>query len=343
MAELRRCGIELRVLSLRQPKEALRHDFIDRAGLDEITCYEAKRFEAVLREFRPQLLHSHFATEPTAAARELANELELPFTFTAHGYDIRRKPPPDFAERAAAAQAVVTVSNANAGYISRTFGVPPEHIEVIPCGVDTDRFRPAARQGEEGQNRSSRADASLIVTVARHVQVKNLVLLLAACALLRDRGASFRCAMVGDGPLRNDLEKSRHRFGLEEIVEFTGALEQSEVLKWWQQATVAALTSHNEGMPVCLMEAAACGVPAVATAVGGVPELVQHGITGLLTRPGDAEALASALGTLLEDPPLAARLGKTAREWAEKQFSVRRQVESLRRLWARVLAGDMRR
>src|SRR5207247_6090157 len=99
--------------------------------------------------------------------------------------------------------------------------------------------------------------------------------------------------------------KSRHRFGLEEIVEFTGALEQSEVLKWWQQATVAALTSHNEGMPVCLMEAAACGVPAVATAVGGVPELVQHGITGLLTRPGHGEGLAAARGTLAAGPPQA--------------------------------------
>src|SRR2546425_12256325 len=136
LAELRRCGVELRLLSLQRPKERLRHDIVNRAGLDEITCYQPERFLALLREFKPQMLHAHFATEPTAAARELAKELGLPFTFTAHGYDIRRKPPPDFAERAAAARAVVTVSNANARYIARTFAVPPACIQVIPCGVD---------------------------------------------------------------------------------------------------------------------------------------------------------------------------------------------------------------
>src|SRR5213593_3070401 len=142
LAELRRRGVELRVLSLRQPQESLRHEIIARAGLDQITCYRPEEFARLLDEFEPELLHAHFATEPTAAARELATERNLPFTFTAHGYDIRRKPPPDFAERAAAARAVVTVSEANARYIVKAFGVPPEHIRVIPCGVDTDQFRP---------------------------------------------------------------------------------------------------------------------------------------------------------------------------------------------------------
>ena len=102
LAELHRRHVGLRVLSLRQPVEILRHDFIARAGLDKITCYDPAKFPALLREFKPQMLHAHFATEPTAAARELAQEIGVPFTFTAHGYDIRRKPPPDFAERAAA-------------------------------------------------------------------------------------------------------------------------------------------------------------------------------------------------------------------------------------------------
>src|SRR5262249_20737676 len=122
--ELRRRGVELRVLSLRQPTETLRHDFASAPELDKITCYDPAGFSALLREFKPQLLHAHFATKATATARDLAKELDLPFTFTAHGYDLRRRPPLDFRARAAAARTVITVSNANARYIAARFGVP---------------------------------------------------------------------------------------------------------------------------------------------------------------------------------------------------------------------------
>ncbi len=335
LAELRRRGVRVRVLSLRRPVESLRHEFIARAGLDKTTCYDPDQFPDLLREFNPQMLHAHFATEPAAAARALALEVGLPFTFTAHGYDIRRKPPPDFTARAAAARAVVTVSEANARYIAKTFAVPPEHIRVIPCGVDTDQFRPDGAGGAAGRLPATN-DIPWIVCVARHVRVKNLGLLLETCALLLKRGVRFRCALVGDGPLRGDLERASERLGLRGLVEFTGALAQSEVLKWWRRAAVAALSSENEGMPVCLMEAAACAVPAVATAVGGVPELVEDGVTGVLTRPGDAADLASALTRLLVNPTLAAHLGQAARRRAEQQFSLQRQADSLLGLWARI-------
>src|SRR5438093_2853027 len=341
LAELRRRGVGLRVLSLRQPVEILRHEFIARAGLDKITCYDPAKFPALLREFKPQMLHAHFATEPTAAVRAVAQELGVPFTFTAHGYDIRRKPPPDFAERVAAARAVVTVSNANARYIVKTFGVPSEHIRVIPCGVDTDRFRPVYSRGTAGTRLHSMEDIPWIVCVARHVRVKNLGLLVEACALLRDRGARFRCAMIGDGPLRGELEEQRSRLGLQKIVELAGAREEAEVLEWWRRASVAVLTSENEGMPVCLMEAAACGVPTVATAVGGVSELVADGVTGFLVSPGDTAALAAALQKLLQDFSLAARMGTSARRRAEAHFSVRRQVDCLLALWSELLEAKV--
>src|SRR5881628_2689366 len=187
LAELRRRGVEVRILSLRQPSEQLRHEIVTEAGLGERVVYDPREFRAVVREFQPELLHAHFATEPTAAARELAAELGVPFTFTAHGYDIYRKPPADFADRAAAAAAVVTVSEANAAYIATTFGVPAAQIQVIPCGVDTERFRPPERRSVTPQ----------IVCVARLNPVKNLGLLLEACAILQSRGVKFRCTLVG--------------------------------------------------------------------------------------------------------------------------------------------------
>ena len=360
MAELRRRGIELRILSLLPPREELQHEIIRRAGLVEITSYEVSQFANVIRKFKPQLLHAHFATEATAKARELSAECGVPFTFTAHGYDIHRKPPSDFRERALTARAVVTVSEANADYISQTFDVPAAHLRVIPCGVDTEEFRPATerdrspvaaggetlahgeflsppRSAAAAGGDRPRSEPPWIVCVARHVKVKNLDLLLGACAELNRRGVGFRCALIGDGPFHQDLKSKREELGLECIVEMPGALDQREVLQWWQRAAVGVLSSEHEGMPVCLMEAAACGVPVVAPAVGGIPELVLDGVTGLLTQPNDRNSLVAALERLLGDANLRTRMGIAARLRAEEKFSVRRQVDQLLALWETTL------
>jgi glycosyltransferase involved in cell wall biosynthesis len=331
LMELRRRGFDARVFSLQRPVEGLRHQIITRAGLDEVTSYEPDKFAGLLREFQPQLIHAHFATEPTAAARELSADLQVPFTFTAHGYDIRRKPPPDFFERALAARAVITVSQANARHIIETFKVPSARIHVIPCGVDTKRFQPADR-GPLPEPKPS--EPPLIVCVARHVKVKNLGLLLEACGRLRDSGVPFRCVVVGDGPCRGELEEARSRLRLEPWIEFAGAAEQGEVLAWWQKASMAVLTSESEGMPICLMEAAACAVPAVATAVGGIPELIVDGETGWLTPAGDAPALAAALQRFLRHPHEAIAFGQAARRRMEEKFALTRQVDRLLALWS---------
>jgi glycosyltransferase involved in cell wall biosynthesis len=329
LGELRRRGVELQIFSLLPPREELRHELIAGAGLDRLAYYEPARFAELAGRFRPQLLHAHFATEATAVARELAAGLGVPFTFTAHGYDIHRKPPPDFAARAGAARAVVTVSRANADYITRTFGVPESRLRVIPCGIDIDQFSPA-----RGRPRGSEP---LIVCVARMVAVKNLGILLQACARLRDRKIGFRCVVIGEGPCRKELEALRAQLSLENAVEMPGAAPQGEVARWWQQADVGVLTSDNEGMPVSLMEAAACAVPVVATAVGGVTELVEQGVTGLLAPRGDAAAVADALVTLLRDAGLRARMSVAARQRAQERFSSTRQADLLLSLWSDLL------
>jgi glycosyltransferase involved in cell wall biosynthesis len=350
LAELRRRGVEVRILSLLPPREELRHDVIERAALDRLTEYEPAKFADVVREFQPDLLHAHFATDATAKAMELSALTGVPFTFTAHGYDIHRKPPPDFHRRAVAASALVTVSQANADYIERTFGVAREHLRVIPCGVDTERFCPMAkgnfRTGGEtlprfpANRQVCPTDAPLIVCVARLVAVKNLDLLLDACALLRGRGVKFRCALIGDGPLRAELEARRNALNLQEHVLMPGAVDQNGVVQWWQQAAVGVLTSQNEGMPVCLMEAAACGVPVVATSVGGIPELIENGVTGLLAPPDDAVSFAATLELLLNDEPFRARMKIAARLRAVERFSVTRQVDSLLQLWTGILSAS---
>jgi len=162
-------------------------------------------------------------------------------------------------------------------------------------------------------------------------------LLLDACALLRQRSLPFRCLMLGDGPLRAQLVSHRDRLGLSSVVEMAGAATQADVLRAWQRAALGVLTSHNEGMPVSLMEAAACGVPVVATRVGGIPELVRDGVTGLLCRAGDVADLAEKMERLLCHAPLRSRMAHAARTFARERFSVRLQVDSLMDVWSRAL------
>jgi glycosyltransferase involved in cell wall biosynthesis len=335
LCELRRRGVEILIGSLRKPTEELRHDLIARNGLDQLTIYDSEDFAASLAKFQPQILHAHFATDAAGAARSLASEFGVPFTFTAHGYDIYFRPPPDFEERAAAAAAIVTVSEANQRQITRRFGVPRVHIHVIPNGVDTSFFCPAENSLENSEDTA--AKSPLIVCVARHTPVKNLELLLQACAILRDRAIEFRCALIGDGPSRSELEALRARLRLDHLVQMIGEIVYTGVREWWQRATVAVLSSDSEGMPINLIEAAACGVPAVATRVGGIPELIEHGVTGLLTSPGDASALASALAQMLKNPRRAAEIGRAARDRAVEKFSLTLQVDRLIAMWQGVL------
>ncbi len=327
LAEVLRRGIALRVLSLRRPDEELRHGIIERAGLDRYVSYDEAGFQAELARFRPQIIHAHFARKATARARDLAADLGVPYSFTAHRYDIYSKPPKDFKARALSAGAVVTVSDANAQYIAETFGVPRGRMDIIPCGIDTERFSPG---GEK-------ADPPHIVCVARLEPVKNHALLLKACALLRDQGVPYRCVLLGDGRERTEVEAERARLRLDGNMRLEGATEQDQVRDWLRRAALCVLSSDSEGMPVSLMEAAACGVPAVATGVGGVPELVQHDETGLLVPPGDAVALAAALGQLLRDPVRRQRFGSAARQRAVERFSVTHQVDRLVEVWNRAI------
>lgn len=327
LAELRRRGIEPRVFSLKQPEETVYHEAVRDADLLARTSYDEREFRGLLDAFKPQVVHAHFATEPTATARRLACEYNVPFTFTAHGYDVYRKPPADFADRAAAAASLITVSEANRRHIADTFHIAAGRIAVIPCGVDTEWFSPGTP--DDGP--------PWIVCVARLREVKRLDVLMHACATLRDRGLSFRCAIVGEGPERAALEALRRQLRLDDIVHMPGAAEHAEVRCWWRRGTIAVLSSRSEGMPVSLMEAAACGLPAVAPAVGGIPELIEPGVTGLVTAPGDGHDLASALARLLVNDALRAHMRAATRRRAIERFSRTTQIDRLVAIWTSIL------
>jgi glycosyltransferase involved in cell wall biosynthesis len=198
--------------------------------------------------------------------------------------------------------------------------VPRRKIEVVPNGIDTDRFRlapTAAVRSEFGIP----AGAPIVGTVGRLSEIKCQDLLIRAFARLRTSLPGAHLLLVGDGPLREDLQRLAAELGLRGAVHFAGYQARPE--RYLRAMDIFALTSRSEGLPLAVLEAWAAGVPVVASAVGGLPELIDHGRNGLLFRSGDEAALTAALGAVLSEPGCGRRVARAGQELARERYDVR--------------------
>jgi glycosyltransferase involved in cell wall biosynthesis len=184
----------------------------------------------------------------------------------------------------------------------------------------------------------TRAPLPLILSVGRLVEKKGFPDLIAACAQLRQSGRRFRCAIYGGGPLHDDLATLIEQLNLADCVTLAGECSQTELIPIFQRAAIFALASFvtddndRDGIPNVLVEAMACGLPVVSTAVAGIPELVRHGDNGLMVASHDVPALADALATLLDDQPSREHMGIAARATVVEHFDLRaaaRQIATL--------------
>lgn len=287
---------------------------------------------------RLQHLHAHFVTVAAQTAYLAHLFTGIPFSVTAHAKDVYRHTvdPGVFREIADAASPVVTVCQANRRHIEEHIFGGRGEVEVVYNGVSLDRL-PVRRAGRE---------PGLILGVGRLVPKKGYPVLLEACRILADRGLDLRCVLVGDGDERAPLLELRQRLGLADRVDLVGAASREEVLGWMRRARVLAAPcvtdaeGNRDALPTVLLEALAVGLPVVSTPVGGIPEIVDPGVHGLLVPEGDPAALADALERTLSDDRLSDRLAEAGRARVEERFDRSKTMGALLDVFRRS-AGQM--
>jgi glycosyltransferase involved in cell wall biosynthesis len=201
---------------------------------------------------------------------------------------------------------------------------PAGRVVVIPNGIDVQAFPTA----------SPTQSPARIITVGRLRQPKDFQTLVAAFAGLDD--SSFEATIVGTGPELESVQAAAFERGLANV---TFAGERADVSELLARSDVFVLSSRSEGLPLSVLEAMAAGLPVVASAVGGVPELVAHGESGLLVPPGNAHALTEALAQLVADPALRLRLGRAGRRIALERFDISAFRDAHRELYRSELAA----
>jgi glycosyltransferase involved in cell wall biosynthesis len=293
--------------------------------------YQALQLAREVRLKRLDHLHAPFANEAATVARLAARFAGVTYSFTARAKDIFHESvnPDDLRRKLRDASGVVTVSDFHLDYLRRTYGPLAAHVQRIYNGLDLDEF-----PYESPRDRPAR-----IVAIGRLVEKKGFPDLIDACALLAGRGCAFICRIIGNGPLKADLQAQIERLGLQERVQLVGPRPQREIIEEVHGAAVLAAPcivcpdGDRDGLPNVIQEALALGTPVVSTDVTGIPEVVRHGETGLRVPQHDPSALAAALERLLADAALRVELAARARRFMEAEFNIHRNTSHRREIF----------
>jgi L-malate glycosyltransferase len=216
-------------------------------------------------------------------------------------------------------------------HLEREEGVPAGRIQLCYNGIDLEAFSPSGAPRPADLPR----DAFVIGVVSVLRPEKGLPTLLRAFARVRQLRASMKLAIVGDGPMLESLRSESDALGIREDCVFAGSTNQ--VRDWLRAIDIFVLPSLSEALSNALMEAMACGCPVVASNVGGNPELVRNGETGLLFEPGDAAGLAATLQVLIEDESLRWRLVEAGASFVRSRFSIRSSAQRMGEIYERLI------
>jgi glycosyltransferase involved in cell wall biosynthesis len=296
----------------------------------------------VLDEPAIRHLHGHFCHGATTVTWLASRLTGLPFSFTAHAKDIylgELNPRDLLPRKLAAARFVATCTGANAHHL-RERATRGGHVHTIYHGLDTHYFAPPVVRADANDSRP------LVVSVGRFVEKKGFQYLVEACARLQSDGVRLRCLILGErGPDYERVARMIHEARLDDCIELHGPVTQEALRALYREASLFVLPCQvvadgdRDGIPNVLAEAMASGVAIVSTNVSGIPELVTHGVDGLLVRACDSDALAAAMRSLIDDPVLRGRLGEAARATICARFDATQTTRALRDLFARSMAA----
>jgi glycosyltransferase involved in cell wall biosynthesis len=306
------------------------------AGMDWNELARAAHLAAAFQSRGIGHIHSPWADRSALVTLMAARLIGATWSVQVRAHELHRGSEPyGLREMLRAASFIVTNTAYNRTHLTSLLGSSAD-IQVIHNGIDLEHFEPPPRRDGRGRK---------ILCVARLIEQKGLTHLLEACALLRDRGIDFECTIVGapEEPLYTnyylELRRLRHRLRLEHHVNFLGALPFREVLRLHAETDVFTLPcviaadGARDIIPNAVLEAMAMARPVVTTAIGGVPEMVEDGVSGVLVRSADPVVLADALESLLGDGERRARLGDAARARIEEKFDISRNVAGYVRLF----------
>ncbi len=286
--------------------------------------------ERLLSEHRYDLLH-YFFSVPTGLL-SFALGRRIPYVVSLRGGDVPGYNPGELQKEHALlkplnrrvwrrARALTSVSDHLATAVQHI--EPGLEIAVIPNGVDTELFKPPARQVSPGNGTPVQ-----LLSVCRLIECKGLQYLLDCMASLRV-GRQYRLTVIGTGFYRRVLERKVEALGLERQVEFAGALPHEELPRRYGEADVFVLPSYGDACPQTAIEAMACGLPVVATLASGVHQYVEDGVNGYLIAPRDAGAIEEPLRNLIESSELRRGMGRASAEKAHAGFAWRSVAERL--------------
>ncbi len=291
------------------------------------------RMIRLLAGHQPDVVHTHdsHSLTPAAVAARLVRPRPALVAHRRVDFPIRRHALSRW-KYASGPDRLIAISR-NVRDVLLAEGVPPEHVALIPSGIDL--AAPAPLPGPGLRERiAAPDDAPLVLTIASLAAYKDHPTLIEAAARLRPREPATRWAVCGAGGLLDAMRGEVQRRGLAKRVHYLGFVPGARGLL--AQADVFALSSRTEGLGTSVLDAMAAGVPVAATAAGGIPEMIEHGVTGLLAPVGDAVALARAVDRLLDDPRLGRRLASAARERVAA-FDVRRTIDATEALYRELL------
>jgi Glycosyltransferase len=313
------------------PKQARKTLREWRGRNDSLRLYQAVYVGVRLGELGISHIHAHFAGMAARTAYWIRKFFGVSYSVTVHANDIfaPNNFPIDLAQILCSADQIVTVSDFGVGYLRDRFPHTADRIHRVYNGIELHDFEPAGFESPP-----------LIVSVGRLISKKGFDVLIDACAILRERDLEFRCEIIGEGPLEQELQTRIRQRNVTEQVRLSGPKTQREIIKTLSNATVFALPCRvdpdgaMDNLPTVIMEAMAAALPVISTDVGGIREMVVDGETGFLVRKNNPMATAEAISRFIRDTDVARLFGQRGRDRATHLFSIQDNVRALRQIIA---------